>query len=66
MSTHWYLHYQCPCPHSEAQPPQETLQDRQVGLAQALMKSQVCPPGSQCAQDFVCALQEWSFCFPQP
>ena len=23
------------------------------------------PPGSWCAQDFVCALQEWGFCFPR-
>ena len=22
-------------------------------------------PGSRCAHDFVCALQEWSLCFPQ-
>ena len=29
------------------------------------MRSLLFPPGSWCAQDFVCALQEWSFCFHQ-
>ena len=45
-----YLCHQCPCPcpHSEAQPPppsQETLQDQQVGLAQAPLQSLLFPLG---------------------
>ena len=29
------------------------------------MRSMIISPGSQCTQDFVCALQEWSLCFPK-
>ena len=42
MNTTQYFCYQCPCPQTEALQPsplQETLQEQQVGLAQAPMKS---------------------------
>ena len=29
------------------------------------MGSMITSPGSWCTQDLVCALQEWSFCFPK-
>ena len=51
--------------HSCPVPPQETLQYQQVGLAQAFMRSLLLFPESWCSWDFVCALQEWSFCFSQ-
>ena len=41
---------------------QKTFQYWQVALAH---RSLLFPPGSWCAQDLVCTLQEWSFCFPQ-
>ena len=51
--------------HSHPPPaPQETLQDLQVGLAQAPMESLFCP-GSQCTWKLVCVLKEWSLCFPR-
>ena len=59
---------QCPCPHSETQPPPASAGDP---LTLASRSSSVSPgvtapsPGSQCAHYFVCALQEWSLCFPQ-
>ena len=34
-------------------------------MAQSLMGSPLLCTGSWCTQDFVCALQEWSFCLPQ-
>ena len=37
-------------------PPQETLSHKQVWLS--LVRSVFLSPGSRCAQDFVCALQE--------
>ena len=50
--------------HSQPLPPQETLQDPQISLAQVLMESLLCP-GSQCTRNFLCVLQEWNLCFPQ-
>ena len=44
-------------------PPQETLQDQQVALAQAPMRS--LPSPWVLVQDTVCMLKEWSPCFTQ-
>ena len=55
------------CPYSEPQTfptSQETLQDLQVGLAQASVESLLCS-GSQCTWNLVCILQEQSLSFPQ-
>ena len=46
-------------------PPQETLRHQQVVLAQPPVGSLLLSAGSRCGQDFVCALQDWSVCFPQ-
>ena len=46
-------------------PPQETLQHWQVVLLQFPMGSLLLSSGSWCTQNFVCALQDWSLCFPQ-
>ena len=54
---------QCLCPYSEPQltlPYQETLQYKQVGLAQSAFS-----PGAWCSQVLVHALQGQSFYFPQ-
>ena len=50
--------------HCQPSPPQETLQHQQVGLAQSPVGPLLLSPGSWHTQDFVCALQEWSPCFP--
>ena len=50
--------------HSCPSPLQETLQHQQEGLVQSPMGSLLLSPGSWCAHYFVCALQEWSLCFP--
>ena len=50
--------------YSQPPSPQETLQDPPVSLAQSSMESLLCP-GPQCTWNPVCALQEWSLCFPQ-
>ena len=58
-----YLHHYVLIPtvnHSHLLPPQEILQDQQVGLAQAPAKSLLWP------WDLVCRLQEWHLCLPQP
>ena len=46
-------------------PPQETLRHQQVVLAQPPVGSLLLSAGPRCGQDFVCALQDWSVCFPQ-
>ena len=59
---------QCPCPHGEPQPPPAsagdppTLEDRSGSVSPGVTASS---PGSRCTHYFVCALQEWSLCFPQ-
>ena len=45
--------------------PQEVLQHQQVVLIQSPTRSLFLSSGSWCMQNFVCALQDWSFCFPQ-
>ena len=58
----------CPCPHGEPQPPltsaggPPTLAGRSGSVSYGVT---VPSPGSQCAHYFVCALQEWTLCFPQ-
>ena len=54
--------HQCICPSNE--PPDTPHLWGEVGLAQSCMESQLFSPGSWCTQDFVCALQEQSFCLP--
>ena len=44
-------------------PPLETLQ--QVVLIQSPVGALLLSSGSWCAQDFVCALQDWNLCFLQ-
>ena len=51
-----------PCQHVS---PQEPLQHEQVLLVQSPVGSRLLSSGSWCTQDFVCALQDWSLCFPQ-
>ena len=46
-------------------PPWEALQDQQVGLAQAPMKSLLFPLGPGVHDNLACALQKWHFCFSQ-
>ena len=46
-------------------PPQEALQQNHVVLVQSPVESLLLSSGSQCVQNFVCALQDWSLCFPQ-
>jgi len=46
-------------------PPQEAFQRCQVVLVQFPVGSLLLSSESWCAQDFVCALQEWSLCIPQ-
>ena len=63
----WGHHIQCPAPRvsdSQLLPPQETLQDLQIGLSQILTEFLLCPR-SQCTWNIVCALQKWSLCFCQ-
>ena len=50
--------------HGQPTPPQKTLQHQEVGLVQSPVESLLLFPGFWCTQDFVCALQEWSLCFP--
>ena len=59
--------YQCPCPHSELQPPPASAGDPPTlaGRSGSVSYGVTAPsPGSRCAHYFVCALQEWSLCFP--
>ena len=59
---------QCPCPQSEPQPPPSSAGDPPtlVGRFGSVSYGVTAPsPGSRCAHYFVCALQEWSLCFPQ-
>ena len=59
---------QCPCPHSETQPPPASAGDPPTlaGGSGSVSYGVTAPsPGSQCTHYFVCALQEWSLCFPQ-
>ena len=59
---------QCPSPVAKPcwpPPPQEALQHEQVLLVQSPVGSRLLSSGSWCTQDFVCALQDWSLCFPQ-
>ena len=44
-------------------PPLETLQ--QVVLIQSPVGALLLSSGSWCTQDFACALQDWSLCFPE-
>ena len=46
-------------------PPQEALQQNHVVLVQSPVESLLLSSGSRCVQNFVCALQDWSLCFPQ-
>ena len=50
---------------SQNSPPssQETFQDLQVSMAQTPMQPLLCPV-AQCMWNPVCAIQEWSLCFP--
>ena len=57
-----------PCPHGEAQPPPASAGDPPTlaGRSGSVSYGVTAPsPGSQCTHYFVCALQEWSLCFPQ-
>ena len=45
--------------------PQETLQHSQVDLVQSSVGSLLLSSGSWYTQGFVCALQDWSLCYPQ-
>ena len=59
---------QCPCPHSEPQPSPASAGDPPtVAGKSGLVSYGVTAPSpvSLCAHYFVCALQEWSLCFPQ-
>ena len=61
--------YQCPCPHGEPQPPPASAGDPPTlaGRSGSVSYGVTAPsPGSSCAHYFVCALQEWSLCFPSP
>ena len=51
-----------PC---QSMPPQDTLQHQQVVLVQSPVGSLLLSSRYSYAQDFVCALQDWSLCFPQ-
>ena len=65
ISTPWYLRRQCLCPHSEPQHslfPQETLQDQQVGLTQASMKSLLSPLSSS-VHETLCVPSKMEFLF---
>ena len=59
--------FQCPCPRGEQQPPltsagdPSTLAGRSGSVSYGVTASS---PGYWCAHYFVCALQEWSLCFP--
>ena len=46
-------------------PPQNTVQHQQVTLVQSPVESLLLSSESYCLQGFVCALQDWSLCFPQ-
>ena len=60
---------QCLCPCSEPQLPPTSAGDPPILAGRSgplfLGITAFLPPGSWCAWDFVCALQEWSFCFSQ-
>jgi len=62
---------QCPDPaasHCGPMPPPEIIGHSQASLAQSLVGTLFLSPGSWCAKDFLCALQEtaspvqWKFC----
>ena len=60
---------QCSCPHGEPQPPPASAGDPPAlaGRSGSVSPGVTAPsPGSRCAHYFVCALQEWSLCFPSP
>ena len=68
VSTPQYLYHQCPCPCSEPQLPPTSLGDSPSPPGRSgpgFYEVTVFSPGSRCTWDLVCALQEWSFCFPQ-
>ena len=50
--------------HCQPTPLKETLTHSQVDLAQSPVGSLFLSPGSWCTQGIICALQEWSLCFP--
>ena len=59
---------QCPVPvvnPCQPMPPQETLPHQLVVLVRSPEWFVQPSSGSYCAQDFVCALQDWSLCYPQ-
>ena len=54
--------------HGEPQPPPASAGDPPTlaGMSGSVSSGVTAPsPGSRCAHYFVCALQEWSLCFPQ-
>ena len=60
---------QCPCPRSEPQPPPTSVGNPPTLAARSgsVSYGMTAPsPGSWLAHYFVCALQEWSLCFPSP
>ena len=63
-----YLHHQCPCHLSEPQSPHASSGDPPSPAGKSVPgSSEVTPfsPGSWCTQEFMCTLQECSFCFPK-
>ena len=67
MSTPQNYHRQCPCSHSEPQLPRISTRDPPLLAGNSGSVSYeviVFSPESWCAQDPVCTLQQWSFCFP--
>ena len=57
-----HCHTQCPNPAADhCQPTPETPGPSQTSLAQSLVGSLLFPPGSWCAQGFLCDLQESVF-----
>ena len=66
MSTAKNYHHQCLCPHSEPQPPCLRRRLSNTSSRSGLGSSEVTAfPLGWCTQDVLCALQEWSFCFPR-
>ena len=68
MSTPQNCHCQCPCLHSESQPLPTCAEGHQILSGKSGPVSYEVTtffPGSWCAQDLVCGLQEWSFYLPQ-
>ena len=59
---------QCPCPHGEPQPPPASAggPPALAGRSGSVSHGVTAPsPGSWCTHYFVCALPDWSLCFPQ-